>query len=1005
MRILPVVERELRAIARRPSAYWIRSGAALAAFVAMAYVALVGAVGLPTAGIGRSLFNLLSLAAFGYCVVAGIRGTSDALSHEKREGTLGLLFLTDLKGYDVVLGKLLSGSINSVYGVLAVAPALALAFMVGGTSVLQFVMMIVLLLNTLFFSLAVGIFVSTFSQQERPAMGATIGIIFIMMVMPYAFAIAHTFGILEMWEVLEPGFLLASPLFAYGVIKDSTLLLIYFEEVWLSLAFAHLFAWLCLIVASATIVQRAHVDAPRGKFLTWFTNLRQTWAYGKAERRRAICRGLLDRNAFAWLAGRDRLKGRYPWIFLWLLALVWSIGRWKASEITGEWPFALFSIWFIHFFFKVWVASEVGARFIDDRRSGALELLLTTPLSLRQFANGEGLALFRQFGAPIALVIAMNVFFAWTAQSVTAFLIGSQSPILYFGAGIVHLIFDLYAIHWVAIWRSLHLRGTNRTIVQTILLVVILPVGIWFVMWQISWLPLGGVVAGRSGEEILVRWTVLCVLYDLTLAAIARSAFYREFREAATKTFDKPAPFRWKIRRSATPGLESHAAKAPRLVFTRARKALVVFAILLVGLNIIVAVRRHRLQSEVEARIRVAMQSGLPFTQTQVAHWRAPVGPRESASSILRSATKMYVATSRPLALFNTVARWNSRDPLPPDLKGQIGVWNRSNEYLFLTLEEIRTRKPGGASFDERRLNNIMSEELVHVLQAKARVELEDDPRAAARTISLILHFARVLQGESIPGFVGTTKVLESAGDLMQRAAIQGNLTADNWREWKSILVQLDPMKMVRETLISERADGFQTFNMSVDELYQHFGQQFGDFPALFSFGWSIRRFFGQDKAEMIEYLDEMNKYIADSDQPFWEVRKKRGRFVWRPVSLASSTFIAPQILPAFDWLFEASTAMVAHQRILIAVCDIEIYRAERAKLPEDLNALGSAATDPFDGKPLRYIRRTNEEYSVYSVGVDMTDNGGLPNTGRAAGDLAFHCGASPERKRTIKYP
>ena len=77
MRILPVVERELRAIARRPTAYWVRSGAALAAFIAMAYVALIGAVGLPTAGIGRSLFNLLSLAAFGYCVVAGIRGTSD----------------------------------------------------------------------------------------------------------------------------------------------------------------------------------------------------------------------------------------------------------------------------------------------------------------------------------------------------------------------------------------------------------------------------------------------------------------------------------------------------------------------------------------------------------------------------------------------------------------------------------------------------------------------------------------------------------------------------------------------------------------------------------------------------------------------------------------------------------------------------------------------------------------------------------------------------------------
>src|SRR5256714_11846080 len=140
MRILPVVGRELRAIARRPSAYWVRSVAALAAFLVMGYVALMSASGAPTAMQGRSLFDLLSLGAFVYCALAGVRGTSDALSMEKREGTLGLLFLTDLKGYDVVLGKLVSVSVNSLYAMFAIAPPLALAFMLGGTSVQQFVL-------------------------------------------------------------------------------------------------------------------------------------------------------------------------------------------------------------------------------------------------------------------------------------------------------------------------------------------------------------------------------------------------------------------------------------------------------------------------------------------------------------------------------------------------------------------------------------------------------------------------------------------------------------------------------------------------------------------------------------------------------------------------------------------------------------------------------------------------------------------------------------------------
>src|SRR5438309_1780237 len=116
MRVLPVVERELRAIARRPSAYWVRSVSALGAFAALGYVALIGAVGFSTTNQGRDLFGILSWGAFAYCLLAGIRGTSDAVSFEKREGTLGLLFLTDLKGYDVVFGKLASFSINSIYG-------------------------------------------------------------------------------------------------------------------------------------------------------------------------------------------------------------------------------------------------------------------------------------------------------------------------------------------------------------------------------------------------------------------------------------------------------------------------------------------------------------------------------------------------------------------------------------------------------------------------------------------------------------------------------------------------------------------------------------------------------------------------------------------------------------------------------------------------------------------------------------------------------------------------
>ena len=60
----------------------------------------------PSREIAIALFGVLTGTAVLYCLLSGVRSTADCLSVEKREGTLGLLFLTDLKGYDVVLGKL-----------------------------------------------------------------------------------------------------------------------------------------------------------------------------------------------------------------------------------------------------------------------------------------------------------------------------------------------------------------------------------------------------------------------------------------------------------------------------------------------------------------------------------------------------------------------------------------------------------------------------------------------------------------------------------------------------------------------------------------------------------------------------------------------------------------------------------------------------------------------------------------------------------------------------------
>src|SRR5712664_4824419 len=173
MILLPIVERELRVAARRGGTYWTRLLVVLGAMLVCFWLMLGLPAAAPAASTGMNLFRALSVFAFVYCLFAGLRFTSDSLSVEKREGTLGLLFLTDLKGYDVVLGKLAATSLNAIYGVLAVVPMLAIPLLMGGVTLGEFGRMALVAVNTLFFSLGVGIFSSAISRSAQKAMGLT----------------------------------------------------------------------------------------------------------------------------------------------------------------------------------------------------------------------------------------------------------------------------------------------------------------------------------------------------------------------------------------------------------------------------------------------------------------------------------------------------------------------------------------------------------------------------------------------------------------------------------------------------------------------------------------------------------------------------------------------------------------------------------------------------------------------------------------------------------------
>src|SRR5262245_16262959 len=154
---------------RRRSTYYVRLVAGSAAIAISFWGLLIWADWKSPASLGHSLLEALAMTGFAAAALAGLVLTSDCISRERREGTLGLLFLTDLRGADVAFGKLAANAILPFYALLAMLPALAVCLLVGGVTGGEVGRVALALLNTLFFSLSATLFTSVFCRKQRAA--------------------------------------------------------------------------------------------------------------------------------------------------------------------------------------------------------------------------------------------------------------------------------------------------------------------------------------------------------------------------------------------------------------------------------------------------------------------------------------------------------------------------------------------------------------------------------------------------------------------------------------------------------------------------------------------------------------------------------------------------------------------------------------------------------------------------------------------------------------------
>ena len=499
MTFLPIVERELRVRARHKATFRTRIGAALTVCVIIGFFLLGSRVS--PAGVGKTVFWFVSVLAFIWCLFEGPRNTADALSEEKRAGTLGLLFLTDLKGYDVVLGKLLGTSLNSFYGVLAIVPPLSIPLLLGGVTVGEFWRMVLVLLVTLVFSLSASLFISANSRNERRAwVGAVLLIAFLAAVPPLFRWVP--FPSMKLLGAVSPTpglYSLHDGIFARQP-----------QAFWHSVLGVHALTW-GFLIAACLVLPRSWQDKPVQR-----ANREVSLAHrerGHAERRRD-----LDLNPVVWLLTGGRRAEWYVWALIVLfglpfilMALVWD----QTPLLFG--PFAIAAV-VVNLLLAVWVAAKACFMISDARSSGALGLLLTTPINSQQIIAAHMQALQRQFLLPfVALTVVELLGVLLILDYSGGPVVASQKVALSilltaFGGGL--FASQLFAAAWFGLWSGLTSKKSAHAVAKTVLWVVVLPL-----LFGMCW----------------CLWPIITLIKDAILGNYARTRLHKQFRIIVTE--------------------------------------------------------------------------------------------------------------------------------------------------------------------------------------------------------------------------------------------------------------------------------------------------------------------------------------------------------------------------------------------------------------------------------------------------------------------------------------
>jgi len=419
MNLLPLAVRELQVATRRPSTRVLRMafGGGGIGLTLWAFLVWGGSIGQP----GPFLFRILVLLCASGLILTAVAAAADSISRERREETLGFLFLTSLSARDVMAGKLAAAAILPASILLAMFPGFAVCPLVGGLAFSDFWRGIAVLLVVLLFSLSASLWASSRCRDHRAAFSSAALLLLAanpLWLCVFSFEAAYAGNPARFWMLFSA--------FTAG-----------------SLAFLGL---------AANALSRLWRDQP----------VRETVRQAKARASfTQSARGLLGANPVAWMLLRRRPARALLFAGGLAVAALFIILQFDLAQPSRQISLLLLAL-ALHLGLEIWILGRTAYSFYQDRRDGSLELLLSTPLAIEQIFTGFNRFLLRQ-SQPLLLIVT-----GFDACLAALLLFSGAGPASVFPLAMAATLWiSLFGAAWLGVFRSLMTNHPSLSMLGT----------------------------------------------------------------------------------------------------------------------------------------------------------------------------------------------------------------------------------------------------------------------------------------------------------------------------------------------------------------------------------------------------------------------------------------------------------------------------------------------------------------------------------------------------------